>query len=218
MIVPFLSCLTNPSVLLSIPSTPVLLSFCKTKHPPVNLCSALSQPHFSDKLPPLLPDQHSLKFYAAALPHKPLSLKVTRSRCLGTPNSFPSFPFLILSASDIDAFPSLVKSAPWSELCLWPFPSVSLQALFFLLSLKCWFSSGLVSYARLISHGMKTLTPGPVTSALTLESRSLLSTSPLSQLSPKLRPSSSLQTCDSSSLCTLYRIPLLHLLIPGRAL
>ena len=35
--------------------------------------------------------------------------------------------------------------------------------------------------------------------------------------SPKLRSSSSLETCDSSS-CLYSRIPLLHLLIPGRAL
>ena len=52
---PFLSCLTNPSIYYPSPLTPVFtFIFAKTKHPPVTLCSTPSQPHFLDKLPPLL--------------------------------------------------------------------------------------------------------------------------------------------------------------------
>ena len=85
------------------------------------------------------------------------------------------------------------------------------------MSLKSWFSPRPGLILTLIS--MHSINSHPWASDLCSGSRVQISPEhqPSVSASPKLRSSSSLETCDSSS-CLYSRIPLLHLLIPGRAL
>ena len=150
---PFLSCLTNPSVYyLSPPPPPFLLSFLQ-KQNTLPLTSALPcRSHISRTschlccLKSAFPE---ILLLQQPSPQTTL-LKVTRSRCHQEPRtlSLPS-PFLILSASDIDAFPSPMKKRSWSELCLWPFPLGFHCRLFSsFCPLNAGFRQGPVSYAR----------------------------------------------------------------------
>lgn len=138
---PLLSCLTNPSVYY--PSPRLYFHLCKNKTPP--LTSAPPCHSHVSQTSCLLCCLKSA-FTEILLLQQPSPQTVSsKSPGLGgtrTPELFslPSL-FGILSTPDIDTAPSLVKKHSWFKLLsLAVSPQFSLQALFFLLSLKCWFS------------------------------------------------------------------------------